>query len=112
SFGMVLIEAMACGRPVVAHRLPGVRSVVRHGIDGLLVPPGDLGELVSSLDKLLSNPGLRREMGGNGRARVESTYTWARVVEQRERVYQKALGSEKRPIQATVAPTAVLSTDR
>jgi glycosyltransferase involved in cell wall biosynthesis len=110
SFGMVLIEAMACGRAVVAHRLPGVRSVVRDGLDGLLVTPGDLVQLVASMDALLADPERRREMGENGRARVEATYTWPRVIEQLERTYQEALGPGQK--RSPAAHSAVLSADQ
>jgi glycosyltransferase involved in cell wall biosynthesis len=91
SFGMVLIEAMACGIPVIASNLPGVRSVVSDGVDGYLFEPGSLDELVARLSTLLSDPGVRAEMGMRGRCKVEQKYTWPVVTARLEQVYRLAL---------------------
>jgi glycosyltransferase involved in cell wall biosynthesis len=91
SFGMVLIEAMACGKPVVASESPGVRSVVSDGEDGLLVQPGDVAGLAAAVRALLADPGRRRVMGKSGRAKVEMKYTWQRVGVQLENIYRDIL---------------------
>jgi glycosyltransferase involved in cell wall biosynthesis len=80
SFGLVLIEAMACGKPVVASSLPGVRSVVTDGKDGLLVQPGSVADLAEKVQRLLHDPSLRQEMGERGRAKVEAAYAWATII--------------------------------
>ncbi|MBO9370914.1 MAG: glycosyltransferase family 4 protein [Chloroflexi bacterium] len=92
SFGMVLIEAMACGRPVLAHSIPGVRSVVRDGEDGLLARPGDMNDLVEKMRALLEDPQRRAQMGRQGRARVEAEYAWPRIIPRLVQAYQEALG--------------------
>lgn len=92
SFGMVLIEAMACGRPVLAHDIPGVRSVVSNGADGLLARPGDMDDLVEKMRALLDDPQQRRRMGLRGRAKVEEQYAWPRVVSRLLEVYEEVAG--------------------
>jgi glycosyltransferase involved in cell wall biosynthesis len=90
AFGMVLVESMACATPVVASDLPGVRSVVSHGEDGLLVPPGQTAALAEALAGLLDDPGLRRRMGARGRAKVQARYSWEAVADGLEGVYAAA----------------------
>ncbi len=75
AFGIALIEALACGKPVVATDLPGVRSVVRNGVDGLLVTPSSAEELRSALSTLLSDEQLRARMGIAARDRVQRCYS-------------------------------------
>ena len=91
SYGLVLIEAMACGKPVVASDLPGVRSVVSDGRDGLLVRPGDVDDLVAKIDWLLEDISCQREMGARGREKAEQRYSWPQVVAQLEAVYNEIL---------------------
>jgi len=93
SFGVVLIEAMACGKPVVAHDIPGVRSVVTDGQDGLLVRPGDVDDLAEKIRMLLDDPQRRREMGERGRAKVEEKYAWPKIIPKLVSVYEEVLGS-------------------
>lgn len=78
SFGLVLVEAMAANRPVVASNIPGYRAVVRHEVDGLLVPPGDETGLAAALLRLLADKEQQERMGRNGRERAES-FAWNRV---------------------------------
>lgn len=91
SFGMILIEAMACGKPVVASDLPGVRTVVDDGVDGLLVRPGCLEDLAEKLARLLSDPTIRAQMGRRGRAKVEALYSWQAVVPRLAGIYREAV---------------------
>ncbi|MBN1886735.1 MAG: glycosyltransferase family 4 protein [Thermoflexales bacterium] len=92
AFGIVLLEAMAAGLPVIASRLPGVRSVVSDGRDGLLAEPGDAADLADKIRRLADRPELRRAMGRQGRAKVEAQYAWPQVVKRLERVYEEVLG--------------------
>lgn len=80
SFGLVLLEAMAAGRPIVASDIAGYRTVVRNGEEGLLVPPGDEGALATALIALLRDPVLRQRMGERGQARA-SAYSWDGVAQ-------------------------------
>lgn len=74
-WGLSLMEAMACGKPVVATRVGGIPELVRDGVDGLLVEPGDLDQLASAVVRLLTNPEVRRKMALAGRERVKE-YSW------------------------------------
>jgi len=88
AFGMVLLEAMACGRAVVASDLPGVRSVVSHGRDGLLVPPRNVDALGAAITEVARMPAeARMGMGLAGRAKVEREYDWARIGDLLESLY-------------------------
>ena len=71
SFGIVLLEAMACGRPVVCSDIPGYRQVA-DPVGARLVPAGDAGELARAIAGLAARPDLRRRMGASNRARAET----------------------------------------
>jgi glycosyltransferase involved in cell wall biosynthesis len=70
-FGIVFLEAMACGKPIVAARAAAVPETVMDGETGLLVDPEDPTALARAIAALLSDPDLRRGMGEAGRRRVE-----------------------------------------
>lgn len=94
AFGMVQLEAMSCGKPVVSTALnSGVPWVNQHEVTGLVVPPGDAAALGSAMQRLIDNPGERRDMGQRGRLRVEREFSIARLVHQVTDLY------------ATVAPS-------
>lgn len=74
SFGLVAVEAMSFGKPVVACRSGGTPEVVRDGVDGLLAAPGDAAMLAGCLGRLIDDPALRATLGANARSRFESTF--------------------------------------
>jgi phosphatidylinositol alpha-mannosyltransferase len=78
SFGMVLLEAMAVGKPVVASNIQGYANVVTHGVDGLLVPPRDEEKLAQALISVMSDQPLRVQMGARGRVKAQE-YGWERI---------------------------------
>lgn len=80
-FGIVFLEASACERPVVAARAGGVPDAVADGISGLLVTPGDTGELAAKLSELLLDPPRAAELGRRGRQRVLAELNWDAVTE-------------------------------
>jgi glycosyltransferase involved in cell wall biosynthesis len=88
-----LLEAAACGRPLVVTDVPGNRDFVRHGVDGLLVPPDDPLRLADALARLASDPDLRRAMGTAARQRFLSGYTEAHVKRSVLQAYCSLLGS-------------------
>jgi glycosyltransferase involved in cell wall biosynthesis len=79
SFGMTLVEAMASGCPVVGSAVGGIPFVVRDGVDGLLVPPGDVQALAQALGAVLSDPGRAACLGAAGRAAAENRWDWDRL---------------------------------
>ncbi len=104
AFGMVLLEAMASGRPVIATDLPGVRSVVAHGSDGFLVRPGnarDLAEMIAAVAGMTVEE--RMALGAAGRAKVEAHYDWERIGDRLEAIYAAALGEKALPVDLRAA---------
>ncbi len=78
SFGIVLLEAMAMGKPIVASNIEGYARVISDGVDGMLVPPKDSQSLAQALIALLENESLRRKMGAEGRAKAQN-YDWKSI---------------------------------
>ena len=91
SQGIVLLEAMAVGTPIVASNLEGYADVVTHGQEGLLVPPKNSAELAKALVFLLKDKSLRQEMGARGRITAEQ-YSWERVARMVCDYYMRVLG--------------------
>lgn len=103
-FGLVLLEAMAAGRPVVASAVGPVPEVVTDGETGLLVPPGDSRALGRALVRVLRDPDLAARLGRAGRARVEAEFGLDTMVARIDALYQELLhpsGVSVAPIGAT-----------
>ena len=92
SFGIVQLEAHACGTPVVSSDLPGVREVNPDGVTGLLARPRDAHDLTCKLKLLLGDGDLRHRLGAQARRRVRAQFPVRRMVEGVGRVYAEALG--------------------
>jgi phosphatidyl-myo-inositol alpha-mannosyltransferase len=90
SFGLVLVEAMAAGVPVVASDIAGYREVVRKDVDGLLVPPADAAALAAAVTRVLEDRELARRLAAAGRERAQ-LYRWDVVVDQIESAYNDAM---------------------
>jgi glycogen synthase len=88
---MVLLEAMAHGRAVVATPVGGIPSLVEDGVTGLLVPVGDPEALRAAIDRLLADPELRRRLGRAARERVSELCSWDRVVDETLSAYRAAV---------------------
>jgi len=91
-FGLVLVEAMAAGRPVVASAVGPIPEIVVNGETGLLVPPGDPAALAGAIVRLLRDPDRAAAMGRAGRTRVERELQLGTMVARTEAVYDRLLG--------------------
>ncbi|MFQ5813244.1 MAG: glycosyltransferase family 4 protein [Anaerolineae bacterium] len=90
SFGIILLEAMAAGKPIVASDIDGYRGVLEDGEEGLLVQPEDERRLADALIRLLKDPALRGRMGRQGQARA-ADYSWRKVARQVLDYYRELL---------------------
>lgn len=93
SFGIVLLEAMASGKPVVASDIPGYRTVVTPGENGILVPPRSPEGIARAVMTLAENPGLAAALGARGR-QTALRYDWPIVVDALETIYSRVAGVE------------------
>jgi glycosyltransferase involved in cell wall biosynthesis len=91
SFGIVFLEAWACGKPVIGAREGAVPSVVDDGYDGLLFNYPDPNSLAKAILELLANPSLRNKLGQAGREKTLSNYTWDIVTERLRKVYTQVI---------------------
>ncbi len=94
SFGIVLLEAMATGKPIVASNIEGYASVLSQGVEGLLVPPRDEKMLTQALVSLMTDEPLRQQMGARGKV-TALDYSWQKVAQRVYDYYLKALGNAK-----------------
>lgn len=91
TFPMVVLEAMACSKPVVASNVGGIPSMVKHGKNGFLVKPKDVTGLEISISKLCADPNLRSKMGLFGRKSVKEEFTVDRMVNETLKVYESLI---------------------
>lgn len=91
AFGVVLIEAMACGLPVIGSNIGGIGTVIEHGKNGLLVPPSDVKALVRAISTLTSDPDKALTLGAEGRKRAVTRYSVSTRVEATARVLEAAV---------------------
>ncbi len=91
SFGIILLEAMAIGKPIIASNVEGYASLITHGVEGYLVPPKDEKELARSLISLLRDESLRREMGAKGQLKARE-YAWEDIAQRLLDYYASVLG--------------------
>ena len=91
SFGLAYLEAWANGKPVIGACAGGTPDVIADGVDGFLVPFGDVGGLAQRLKQLLQDHGLAAELGAAGRVKVEREFTVSRMVSETRAVYERVL---------------------
>lgn len=91
AFGLTLVEAMAAGNTVIATRMGAVPEIVRHGVDGWVVPPNDPEALANAAAPLLRDPEARRRFGAQAQARVRALFTLDRLTDEVEAVYREVV---------------------
>jgi glycosyltransferase involved in cell wall biosynthesis len=100
-FGIVLLESMAMGKPVIASRVGGIPEAVEDGVTGILVPPANSRKLAEALVVLLENSALRQSMGKAGRERVETLFSLERTIKAIEGSYNNILSQAMSETQST-----------
>lgn len=91
AFGLAALQAMACGLPVIASRLPGVRELVRDSEAGLLVEPGSASSLAAAIESLLNDPAKARALGQKGASLAKDKYQWNKIGQELLAIYSKIL---------------------
>jgi D-inositol-3-phosphate glycosyltransferase len=94
SFGMVALEAMACGTPVIASQVGGLPFLVKDGVTGYVVPDEDIDTLSQRLAVLISQPAVRQQMGDQACAEAQN-YSWEKITGRILQVYEKVLQGGK-----------------
>jgi glycosyltransferase involved in cell wall biosynthesis len=102
-FGIVPLEAMSCGRPVVATAVGGMKDTVVDGETGLLVPPRDPKALAAALQALLEDPQAVADFGAAGRRRVLSRYTWTKIAGSTAVAYREAIAGRQGGVPSSVS---------
>ncbi|MEK7269557.1 MAG: glycogen synthase [Planctomycetota bacterium] len=95
-FGIINLEAMACGTPVVASEVGGIPEVVVPGETGFLVPPAQPEAIAECVNRLLKDPATARRYGDNGRKRVEAKFSWSYIARQTKAMYENLVEEKKR----------------
>ena len=93
-----LLEAAACGRPIVATDVPGCREIARANVNALLVPADDAAALAEVIDRLAANREMRLRFGAAGRAMVEAEFSETRIGEAIVALYAKLLDRAAKPV--------------
>ena len=91
--GLSAIEAMACGIPVIANKVGGLKEIVKDGYSGVLVDTRDTRKLGASILTLLGNPDLLKEMGSNARKRFEEKFDWNYMIDKIQHIYETGVSS-------------------
>ncbi len=94
TFGLVYVEAMAHGRPIIACRNQGIDGIAVDGVHGIMVAPGSVAELQVAMDRLLANPAWARKLGVNARG-IAASFTWQRTADRMNGVYESVLSGGK-----------------
>ncbi|HOJ70318.1 MAG TPA: glycosyltransferase family 4 protein [Syntrophorhabdaceae bacterium] len=93
AFGITLIEAMACGKPVIASNVGGIPEIIEDGISGILITPGDFKALKEAIIKIISNKDLQMHLGNCGRQKVLSEFTFEKTYNELKEFYFSLLKS-------------------
>jgi glycosyltransferase involved in cell wall biosynthesis len=97
-FGLVMVEAMATGKPVVASNMPGMREVMTDGEEGLLAEPLNSEDFAEKINTLLADKALRRRFGENARRTAETRFSWTTIGTQVENLYKEMVGETEKKV--------------
>ena len=111
-FGIVALEAMSVGKPVVASDVGGFSEMIEDGVTGVKVRPGDAEELASAIERLVEDAELRRALGEAGMRVVRERFSWKVVAEKVLRIYRRVLSEYRRGTWKPVMPGEVPSKPR
>lgn len=81
-FGLTLLEAMACSKPVVGSKISAIPYIVDDGVSGLLAEPGNPLDIAEKICKIITNESLAKKLGSNGRKKVEEKFDWSIICNQ------------------------------
>jgi len=95
-FGIVVLEAWAAGKPVIATKSSGARDVIQHDKDGFVVEP-DAGSIAWGVNKICQNFDHARWMGSHAREKVQNDFNWALIVRKTQQLYYEQLNLHKAP---------------
>ena len=93
-FGLVQVEAMGCGCPVITGDLPAIHDIVTHEVNGLIFPSGNTKELAGSIIRLLTDSDFRQSLADEGRKRVVEMFDWNIIAQKYAEVYKANLSQE------------------
>jgi glycosyltransferase involved in cell wall biosynthesis len=93
SFGLVVLEAMASGKPAIVSSLPGPSQLIHNGTDGLVVKTGDREDLKKKIEYLAANTQLCQDMGRAGRDKVVKKYSWSTISEHLEKIFVRMMNN-------------------
>jgi glycosyltransferase involved in cell wall biosynthesis len=96
SFGVAVLEASACEKPVVVSNVGGLPEIVKDGVTGIVVPPKNVEKTAEAIEKLILNKDLRVKMGKAGRERVIELYNWDKCVDNMVKIYEDILKGYKK----------------
>jgi glycosyltransferase involved in cell wall biosynthesis len=106
SFGIAYLEAWMCGKPVIGANVGSTPSVIRNGVDGLLVNPQDPRHIGEAIVRLLKDPPECARLGQAGYTRTTSEFTWDRIIDRIEGLYKELASPEPIPAPAAAARRA------
>lgn len=103
--GIVLLEANACGKAVIASEINGINEVVHHHYNGILIPPNNPKEIAKAMDYLVAHPEEASQMGSNGLRMVEKKFQWRIIAQKVEQLYQSLVNQPEKTITKTSTKT-------